>query len=111
MIYEPSLAFATIGETDITLSTLDRIRTKFLEFYYKKEFDKSNPNVLFEYQNTIKDAGHLEAYNYWLLCMGDEESFKSWRAANQEKWKSFADWYNNHQLQLSPDHNFSSGLF
>jgi tetratricopeptide (TPR) repeat protein len=111
MIYEPSLAFATIGETDITLSTLDRIRTKFLEFYYKKEFDKSNPNVLFEYQNTVKDAGHLEAYNYWLLRMGDEESFKSWRAANQEKWKSFADWYNNHELQLSPDHNFSSGLF
>lgn len=38
--------------------------------------DKEYPNILFSFQKQVKDAGHIEAYNHWILMKGDEEAFQ-----------------------------------
>jgi hypothetical protein len=106
MIYEPTMAFAVISEKVIDLNSLDRIRGRFIDFYFERSFHKTYPNVLFEYQKKVKDAGHLEAYNHWLLMMGDEPSFKLWQNANSDKWDSFVKWFTDNPLELDSGHSF-----
>jgi tetratricopeptide (TPR) repeat protein len=106
MVYAPVLLMSTIGETQIDLNALDRIRTNFVDNYYRFPAGQQNPNVLFEYQRQIKDAGHLAAYNHWLLAAGDEASFVQWEKANPEKWSSFVAWYKANPLRLDSKHLF-----
>jgi tetratricopeptide (TPR) repeat protein len=106
VIYEPSMAFAIASEKSIDINSLDRIRGRFIDFYDERGFDKTYPNVLFEYQKRIKDLGHMEAYNHWILMMGDEPSFKIWQSANSDKWNSFIKWFADNPLKLDSEHNF-----
>jgi len=64
--------------------------------------------VLFEYQKRIKDSGNFEAYNHWLLMMGDQDAFKIWQAANQDKWTNFVKWFISNPLKLDNGHRFYS---
>lgn len=93
-VYEPLLLLGVVTEDSIDINSLDRIRTSFVVNYYQKGNDKNFPNVLFDYQNKLLKAGHLEAYNHYILMMGDEEGYKKWYEANKKKWSSFADWAN-----------------
>lgn len=110
-VYEPTLILSMLGVEEINLSTLNEIRSNFVDNYFKKEHNKKYPNVLFDYQKQIKDAGHMEAYNYWILMMGDEEGFVAWQSANQEKWESFVEWFNSHQLQIDENSKFHSSQY
>lgn len=53
---------------------------------------------IFKYQQMVLNAGHWEAYNMWLLRMGNEEEFSSWIADNVDKFNAFADWYRDHNF-------------
>lgn len=108
MIYEPIMMMSTLHEKAIDLNSLDRIRTRFIESYYQGENDKKYPNVLFEYQYKMLKAGHLEAYNHWLLLKGDEEGFEKWKAANEDKWDKFVEWISDNPLKLDSTHKFYS---
>lgn len=106
LVYEPVLLMSILGEKAIDLDALNRIRTNFVENYYRLPASKDVPNVLFEYQRQLKQAGHLEAYNHWLLLAGDETGFSQWEKANPEKWKSFVDYFKNNTLALNSKHLF-----
>ena len=82
------------------------MRTKFLDIYFKNDYDKQYPNVLFEYQLKVKQAGHLEAYNHWLLFKGNETTFAIWQAKNKEKWENFIEWYKNNPIQIDDRNKF-----
>jgi len=88
--------------------SLNRIRTRFLEFYFKQGFNKTYPNVLFDYQQKVKDGGHLDAYNTWLLQMGDEEGFEKWRTDNENKWDNFIKWFADNQMKVDNNNRFHS---
>lgn len=105
--YEPCMFFSVEFRSTINLSTLNQIRTGFLNEYFKKGFNVSYPNVLFEYQKRVESAGHLEAYNYWLLLKGDKDGFTKWVTANKDKWNSFKDWFSKNPLKL----NFMNKFF
>ncbi|HTE00830.1 MAG TPA: tetratricopeptide repeat protein [Mucilaginibacter sp.] len=106
IIYEPTLLIAIVNETSIDLNSLDRIRKKFVDFYFQKEFNKKYPNVLFDYQESLIKAGHMEAYNHWLLLKGDEASFNKWQQENKEKWDGFVTWFTANPLSLNNDKKF-----
>jgi tetratricopeptide (TPR) repeat protein len=105
--YEKGMAVAVAGEKSIDIISLDRIRTRFLKGYLKNGDAIKYPNVLFEYQQKIMNAGHLEAYNYWLLMQGDEEKFSQWKAINSNKWDSFLAWFSKNGIKLDQDHKFT----
>jgi tetratricopeptide (TPR) repeat protein len=106
MVYEPVMLMSIIGAKNLDLNALDRIRTNFVDNYYRLPASKDIPNVLFDYQRQIKRAGHLEAYNHWLLLAGDEAGFSQWEKANPEKWSAFLKWFKDTPLKLDSKHLF-----
>ena len=106
IIYEPTLMLALVGEKSIDINSLDRIRTNFLNLYYEQKHNTNYPNVLFDYQKQIEKAGHLEAYNHWLLMKGDEDGFDAWLSENEEKWDKFIEWFSANPLKLSSKNKF-----
>lgn len=111
MIYEPTLLMSIdLGKT-IDINSLDQIRTRFVDNYFNNERDKVYPNVLFSYQKTVKDAGHIEAYNHWILMKGDEEGFNKWKSENTEKWDNFIKWFTENGIIINDTNKFYNGQY
>jgi len=109
--YEPTLMMAMLTEKSIDLNSLNTIRTNFVEKYFEGENDKKYPNVLFQFQKKVKEAGHFEAYNYWILMKGEEDGFTAWYDENTEKWDAFVTWFTANGLQLDENNKFFSGQY
>ncbi len=111
LIYEPTLMMSIPLQKSIDLQSLDKIRSAFVDNYYNNKREALFPNVLFGYQKKIKDEGHMEAYNYWILMKGDEDAFDEWKSANEEKWAGFVKWFNVNQLKLDDENRFYRGQY
>ncbi|MFV0538293.1 MAG: tetratricopeptide repeat protein, partial [Dysgonomonas sp.] len=88
-IYEPTLIISMLGVKEISIDALDKVRSNFVDNYYKQGYDKRYPNALFAYQKKMKEAGHIEAYNFWILMQGDNYEFMNWQLVNKNKWDGF----------------------
>jgi tetratricopeptide (TPR) repeat protein len=99
---------ALIGIKDYDLNTISKIRTRFLTKYIEKGDDKKYNISLYEYMKQIKDAGHLEAYNHWILMKGDERDFKEWYGNNEKKFQLFGNWFKDNKLILDSSSTFVS---
>lgn len=104
--YEIGLTIAVIGEKQIDINSLDRIRTRFLDNYFKNSNATTYPNILFDYQQKVKAVGHFEAYNHWILMKGNEDAFNEWKGANETKWTEFTQWFTDNKLQLDANNKF-----
>ncbi|HNR19713.1 MAG TPA: tetratricopeptide repeat protein [Bacteroidia bacterium] len=111
MIFEPTLLMSIAFEKSIDINSLDKIRSTFIDNYFNNERDKTYPNALFSYQKKVKDAGHIEAYNHWILMKGDEEGFDKWQSANKDKWDHFVKWFNDNGLKVDNSNKFYSGQY
>jgi len=106
MIYEPTLLLSAAGEKSIDIDALDRIRTNFVNQYFGLHYDNTHPNILFDYQNRVLKAGHLEAYNHWILMKGDEDGFNRWKSGNDDKWQAFIKWFTDNGLTVDAKNKF-----
>jgi hypothetical protein len=61
---------------------------------------------LFNYQKKVKDAGHIEAYNHWILMKGNEDGFEKWHSENEEKWDNFVKWFTDNGLKIDEKNKF-----
>lgn len=104
--YEMTLMLAVLGDKQINITSLDRIRTRFIDNYFKGSNSTNYPNILFDYQQKVKTAGHFEAYNHWLLMKGDEEGFATWQTNNKDKWDNFVKWFTDNKIQIDNTHKF-----
>lgn len=98
--YEPTIMMSMLKEKKIDIASLNRIRTNFINLYFERAFNTKYPNVLFDFQNEIKNAGHLEAYNYWILMKGDEDGFGKWISDNKDKWDAFVTWFTQNKINF-----------
>jgi len=111
-VYEIKMTMALVGETAVNLDAIDHIRTHFVDLYYDKKMPgEIYPNVLFEYQQKIIAAGHMSAYNHWLLMKGDETAFLSWKSEHKQEWDNFARWFKDNPLVLTAKHKFYRGMY
>lgn len=110
LVYEPTLLLAVTGEKSIDLNSLNKIRYSFLKNYSTFGHHKTNPNILFEYQNKLLENDNFEAYNYWLLSNGDYENFDKWRANNKAKWDKFVEWFSANQISINDSNKFMREL-
>ncbi len=101
MAFEPTIGLSIVGEKKISLASLSRIRSKFIDRYYKQELNKEYPNVLFDFQRDLKEAGHLDAYSNWIFLKGNETEFELWQKSHQKEWDAFTAYYEKHLLQLT----------
>lgn len=111
-VYEPivMLSMLSAGKS-VDLASLDKMRSQFVDMYFEKNHDKKYPNVLFSFQKKIKNAGHMEAYNYWVLSNGDPEGFAKWQAANKSKWDAFIVWFNDNAINIDETNRFHRWLY
>ncbi|NDV95559.1 hypothetical protein D0T84_11645 [Dysgonomonas sp. 521] len=105
-IYEPILMMSLPDIKVIDMNTLNKIRKNFLDIYYRKNLENIYPNALMSYQKKVKDAGHIDAYNHWILMQGDTEGFLGWKSANENEWKSFMEWFSNNPIKLTSKNKF-----
>lgn len=110
-VYEPTLMLSLIGVKSININSLHIVRSNFVDIYFKNGYNKSFPNILFDYQKKIMDAGHFEAYNHWVLMKGDKERFDKWQSANQQKWDSFISWFAFNPLVVNETNRFYRGQY
>lgn len=104
--YEPTLLLAITGQQEINIATLDTIRQNFVKNYFAGDLYKKYPNSLFDYQKKVQDAGHMEAYNYWILMKGNDNAFLKYKEANEEKWDNFVNWFSENGLILDEKSTF-----
>lgn len=105
-VYEPILMMSLPDIKVIDMSTLNKIRTSFIDIYYEKNLENIYPNVLLAYHKQVKDMGHFDAYNHWILMQGDTNGFINWKSANEAKWKSFTEWFSANQIKLTNRNKF-----
>jgi Tfp pilus assembly protein PilF len=104
--YEMTLVKSISGEKIINLASLNSIRTKFLDIYAQEGHDTSYPVVLFDFQRKVKEAGHLEAYNYWILGQGEEKAFPEWRSEHEQQWNDFMKWFKENRIKITEENTF-----
>ena len=104
--YEIVLMLAVLGDKQIDINSLDRIRTRFVDGYFKRDNSKKYPNILFDYQQKVKTAGHFEAYNHWILMKGDEDGFDKWKSKNENKWNDFTKWFTDNKIEIDRTNKF-----
>ncbi len=107
MVFGQAMLLAIIDIKNIDINSLDTIRTRFLENYYKMEYEKTHPNSLFAYLDKIHKAGHFEAYNHWILMKGDEDAFVKWQKENKGKWDNFVKWFTDNELIMNNINKFN----
>jgi len=110
-VYEPTLMLSVSlsreGTHTINLETLNDMRSRFVGNYNNGKINVNYPNLLFEYQKKIKDAGHMEAYNYWLLMKGNEDTYEEWQKKNSDKMDAFIEWFKANPMVINDKHKFS----
>lgn len=109
--YEPILMFSILDIKSIDINSLNKIRNNFIDNYFNNGHDTNFPNVLFSYQKQIKDEGHIEAYNHWILMKGDEDGFDKWQVNNKEKWDNFIKWFTDNRLKVDDTNKFYSAQY
>ncbi len=105
-IYEPTLMLALLSEKKIDLSSLCRIRKYFIESWFKNGNYQKFPNVVFDFQYRVLKAGHIDAYDHWVLYKGEETACNDWITANKKKWDAFMKWFVKNQLLLDSNYKF-----
>lgn len=105
-IYEKILDSAVTTERSVSIASLARIRTKFIEYYYNNNIYQQYPNVLFDYEYKAYRSGNSEAFTYWLLSKGNEEEFTQWVKDNLLAWQKFLGWFLQYSIPLDDKYRF-----
>lgn len=88
-----------------SLEQLITLRKGLVENYYKVTDNLfGNSMYLLPYLKSLIDAGHWEAYNYFLFGSVFPEDFDKWIEDNEDKLYAFAAWYNEHPYVLDATH-------
>jgi tetratricopeptide (TPR) repeat protein len=105
-VYEPTLMLALINEKTVDVNSLCRARKYFVESYFRTTNYLKYPNVVFDFQYRVLKAGHIDAYNHWVLYKGDEGECNKWITANSQKWDNFIKWFSSNLLLLDSKYKF-----
>lgn len=105
-VFEMNYLLSLIGEKEINIATLNRIRTQFIELYYSKDQSKNYPNVLFAFHKSLIDKNYFDCYNYWLFYYGNESEADAWITDNKDRFEAFVKWFADNPLELSKDKRF-----
>ncbi|MCB0701059.1 MAG: hypothetical protein KDC11_14500, partial [Chitinophagaceae bacterium] len=104
--YEPIYAIAASMVMDLTYEGICKIRENALDVFLSGDSYRKYDNVLFDYHKKVKDAGHLDAYNHYILLGGDYDYYDEWYEVNKEKADSFVEWFLDNPIQVTKDNVF-----
>lgn len=114
MIFGTTMLLGTVavtGEEDLNGTVLHNLRQSFLENWYLNSHDETYPNAVISRMKAIADAGHLEAYNHWLVSEGDPVGWEFWVDAHKEEFSDFVEWFNANSVELKPGKGLTRASF
>ncbi|HMU68634.1 MAG TPA: hypothetical protein PK511_02625 [Chitinophagales bacterium] len=91
---------------EITLESVCKLRSSFIDAWYQMGNDKKYNIELFKFQKDLADKGYYDAYNHWLFMNGDGAAFDEWYKTHQDEFTNFANYANQHRLQLNDKTKF-----
>ena len=109
-VYEAAMQAAAGGERSVDLESLNRIRSRWIDEGLKKldegantvlKYDNQIVVPFLEYLRSVRDAGHLEAYNYWVLREGNKTAFGLWVSDNRQKFNDFMKLFEHNRLKIA----------
>ena len=100
LLFETTFSIALAEAQEIDLESLYTARDNFLTNYQTGKFKENYPMALYNYQQKVKEAGHFEAYNYWLLGKGDTLTSEVWFDVQREKFNAFLNWYQENPMEI-----------
>lgn len=106
MVYETGLTLAVTSSDSITLESLNKIRTQHSNFHFNNKFDKSYPNIIFDWHQALIEEEKFECYNYWLLMQGTPEEFNNWYDVNKDRFEDFIGWFSDNPMLIDAKNNF-----
>lgn len=99
--YETSWALALVtandAKTPSTLADMNKVRQAQIAIWLEKKLPS---NEFINRLLTIKAAGHLEAYNYWLFASSFPKEFEAWKINNSTKYRSWVSWLNDNKFVI-----------
>lgn len=93
----------TANDRTISASIADmaRLRKGIVDIYFADTGNLYGKAMLLpEYQKRIIDAGHWEAYNYFLFSKALPDEFTAWHNENAESLAAFLNWLDENPLLL-----------
>ena len=96
--YSSMLNESGLNVNVLNAANIHALRAKVLEKYYADHLNEHYQEWVFDFQNVIQQAGHLEAYNHWLMMNGSELEFLQWKENNEEEWSAFTSWFSQHDM-------------
>ncbi|MGB1204581.1 MAG: tetratricopeptide repeat protein [Chitinophagales bacterium] len=91
---------------EISIENIYQLKKLFINSWFERKYDKQYENVLFEWQKKIIEAGHFEAYCYWLLNLGNPKEFDNWLRKNEIIFRKFIVWMGKNHLRFDDKHKF-----
>lgn len=110
-VWDRLMLRAALEEKNTGLNSLCNIRTTFLRLYFQQGLQKNYPNPLLEYQERLRNAGFMDAYNHWILVGGDDVGFQVWKIEHEDEWQRFAQWYTKNPLPISKTNYFCRSMW
>ena len=89
---------STVSE-GFNVESIGMLRTRFIT-NWQKNYSKTFPLALLDYQNKLIRSGHYIAYNQWLLgATESSQGFSEWVNQNMEAYRNFEVWMKNNPLK------------
>ena len=105
--FEEEMLHALLPEKkELTLQSLIDVRGRFIDSFYERFNDYYDVSIL-DFQRQVRQSGHWQAYNMFLLSQGDEEAYQQWGANDStaaDQMDAFARWYDEHMFTPSAGH-------
>jgi len=85
----------------LTIRALAAGRAQQLSIWREKSLPETE---LTRWHRQIIEAGHFEAYHYWLFGTSRPEEFAAWQQANSPAWDAWQQWHSGHRMLVEiPD--------
>ena len=93
---------------DLTLNTMHKMRTNFIDLWSERGFDERFPNIIFNFHKQLMISNNFEAYNFWIMQQARPEEYAAWLEKNSQKLGKLGKWLNENHLVIDEDNNFST---
>ena len=96
--FEQGMLLGLAPEKEFSLQSLINARGRFIDLIYEELNDYYDVSIL-DFQHQVRENGHWQAYNMFLLCHGDTAAYKQWVASDptaEAQTDAFAEWYLEH---------------
>jgi tetratricopeptide (TPR) repeat protein len=81
-----------------TLEKIVSARTKSINVWWEATKSNADDDPLLAFLHDLSEAGHAEAYHYWLYGPGYPEDAQAWMKAHPKQLESMAEYVGDHQL-------------